>query len=61
MAGGPGADNKTLVATCASCGKEIPAISAIGLIGNENGQRKIYSVCPACQEKGWRPPGYVGF
>jgi hypothetical protein len=61
MAGGPGADNKTLIATCVSCGKDIPAINAIGLISNEGGRRKIHSVCPACHEKGWRPPDYTGF
>jgi hypothetical protein len=61
MAGGPGADNKTLVTTCEACGKEIPAITAIGLTSVESGRRVIHSVCPACREKGWRPPGYAGY
>jgi NAD-dependent SIR2 family protein deacetylase len=61
MAGERAKDNKTLTARCAACGKETPSVTAVGLVAIDNGRRTIMPVCPACYEKGWRPPGYAGF
>jgi len=32
----------------------------VALTGNENGKRLQFSVCVACADKGWRPPGFSG-
>ena len=61
MAGERAKDNKTLTAKCASCSKDVPAVEMVGLKSNEGGKRKIVSACRPCHEKGWRPPGYLGF
>jgi hypothetical protein len=61
MAGERPKDNKTLTAKCASCGKDVPAVEMFGLKSVEGGKRQMVSVCRPCREKGWRPPGYVGF
>ncbi|MEA2626151.1 MAG: hypothetical protein QOD06_2196 [Candidatus Binatota bacterium] len=61
MAGERAKDNKTLTSTCASCGKNSASALLTGLKGVENGKRKIFAVCTACRDKGWRPPGYSGF
>ena len=61
MAGERAKDNKTLTAKCGSCGKDLAAVEMLGLKSVVNGKRTLVSVCRPCHEKGWRPPGYVGF
>jgi hypothetical protein len=53
-------DNKTLVATCISCNKTLSTELMVSLAGRENGRAKQYSVCIACADGGWRPPGFTG-
>ena len=53
-------ENKSLVATCTSCGKSVSTEMATNLAGVENGNRKYYVVCIACANQGWRPPGFAG-
>jgi hypothetical protein len=61
------ADNKTLRAQCASCGKELPTFvdpdvstrTTWPLVGTKNGKPYTYAVCKGCLDKGWRPPGSI--
>ena len=53
-------ENKALVATCVACNKPISTESAVSLTGIEDGHHKQYTVCNACANGGWRPPGFVG-
>ncbi|MFZ0658063.1 MAG: hypothetical protein WBE78_07180 [Candidatus Binataceae bacterium] len=53
-------DNKSLVVTCAACGKPVSTESAVALMGAEDGRRKQSVVCVTCANKGWRPPGFGG-
>jgi hypothetical protein len=60
-------ENDTLRTTCAHCGKPIPAEIGYGLheretwglVGYQDGERRIFPTCAACYEAGWRPPGFV--
>lgn len=61
MAGERAKDNKTLVAKCTSCEKAVPAVELVGMKILEGGKRKVISVCRACRDKGFRPPGYTGY
>lgn len=53
-------ENKALVATCVACGKSVSTESMVSLTGRENGTVAGYTVCVACANKGWRPPGFAG-
>lgn len=61
MAGERAKDNKTLVGKCASCEKAVPAVELVGMKTADKGKRVLVSVCRACRDKGWRPPGYTGY
>jgi len=65
--------NPTLRTTCASCGKSIPTEvghahpldeavrhETWGLVGTVAGRQTVFATCDACQQAGWRPPGFVG-
>ncbi len=53
-------DNKALQATCSACQKRFSVELMVSLTGRDNGQRRYYSVCIPCANKGWRPPGFSG-
>jgi len=53
-------ENKSLVATCVSCGKPVSTESMVSLVGRDNGIAKQFSVCVVCANGGWRPPGFSG-
>ena len=54
-------ENKALTAICVSCLKPTPTALMISLTGSGNGSGpRQYSVCFACANKGWRPPGFSG-
>jgi hypothetical protein len=48
-------DNKTLTATCASCGKSLSAELLVGIaVGRGKGAKSV-AVCEPCRAKGWKP------
>jgi hypothetical protein len=51
-------ENKTLAARCANpeCGKTQSTELMVGMVVGPIGRRRQVAVCPACLEKGWRPP-----
>jgi hypothetical protein len=53
-------ENKTLVALCAACQKSFSTEVMVSLTGRDNGRPQSYSVCVACADQGWRPPGFAG-
>ena len=53
-------DNKALIATCVACNKPVSTEIMVSLLGFENGKYKQFSVCIACANDGWRPPGFEG-
>jgi hypothetical protein len=53
-------ENKALVATCEACGKNFSAEVMVSLSGCESGRSRSHSVCIACADGGWRPPGFSG-
>jgi hypothetical protein len=53
-------ENKALVAVCAACNKPFSTEVMVSLTGRDNGRPRPYSVCVACADKGWRPPGFSG-
>jgi hypothetical protein len=53
-------DNKALVATCVACNKAVSTESMVSLLGRENEKYKQFTVCLACANGGWRPPGFEG-
>jgi hypothetical protein len=59
MASEKAKENKALVATCAACGKPGSTEMMVGLTGRENGHPRMYPVCIACANKGYRPPGFA--
>ena len=52
--------NKALIATCVACNKPVSPEVAVSLMGVDDGNQKQYTVCNACANGGWRPPGFVG-
>lgn len=58
-------ENSTLTIACVNpeCRKVVSTEYPFseGNIVEEAGHRKIVSVCRACVDHGWRPPGYRGF
>ncbi len=53
-------ENKALVATCVACKRPVSTELMVSLSGRDNGKPKAYSVCVACANHGWRPPGFAG-
>jgi uncharacterized protein with PIN domain len=53
-------ENKALVATCVACNKPVSTESAVSLPSTEDGHQKYVTVCVACANGGWRPPGFAG-
>lgn len=53
-------ENKALLATCIACGKPVSTESMVSLRGREDGLPKSFTVCVACANEGWRPPGFAG-
>jgi len=53
-------ENKSLTATCVACNKPGSTETMVGLTGRDNGRPKQFTVCIACANKGWRPPGFAG-
>ena len=53
-------ENKALVATCVACNKPVSTESAVSMTGVEDGHPRQFTVCIACANGGWRPPGFVG-
>lgn len=53
-------ENKALVALCVACQKSCSTEVMVGLSGRDNGRPRQYSVCVACADRGWRPPGFTG-
>ncbi len=60
-------ENKTLRTICVHCKKELTTETqdnlmgkqTMGLLGLENGKRKIFAVCVECFDAGWRPPEFT--
>lgn len=60
-------ENDTLQTHCAHCGKPIPTEIGYGLweretwglVGYQDGEKKIFPTCKACYEDGWRPPDHA--
>lgn len=53
-------ENKALVAVCAACNKSFSTEVMVSLTGRDNGRAQLHSVCVACADQGWRPPGFTG-
>ena len=64
-----GEGNPTLRTLCASCGKSIPTEAhpldeAIrretwGLVGYDQGRKRVFPTCAACRDAGWRPSDFI--
>ncbi len=53
-------ENKALSAICAACEKTVSTEMMVALPGRENGRPRLFPVCLACANGGWRPPGFRG-
>ncbi len=53
-------ENKALVAICVACNKSVSTESAVSMTGVEDGHPGQFTVCIACANGGWRPPGFAG-
>ena len=64
--------NPTLRTLCASCGKSIPTEvghahpldqeirrETWGLVGYDQGRKRVFPTCAACHDAGWRPSNFV--
>lgn len=47
-------ENKTLTATCASCGKSMSTEMLTGVVVGRGRAAKTASVCQPCLDKGWK-------
>jgi hypothetical protein len=55
MAGEKAKENKTLVATCAGCGKTLSTELLYGIVTGRGRVRTVVGVCQACRDQGWTP------
>ena len=48
-------ENKTLTASCASCGKVVSTEMLTGVVVGKGRDVKLTAVCQPCLDKGWTP------
>jgi hypothetical protein len=60
MASDKAKENKALTAVCEVCNQATSTELMVSLPGRDNGRPRWWTVCFACANKGWRPPGFTG-